>query len=88
MILSLIPISGCSTLPATALLHPQKPQTCLIPVPEIQALLPAGFEAETAADKARTLLSLHAEGGEAYAAAVAELKDCQARCGHNLDAPL
>jgi hypothetical protein len=76
---SLILISGCSTMPAAApALHPQKPQACLLPVPGTLQFLPAGFEAEAPADKAKTLLDLHAQDGQAYATAVTELKDCQA----------
>ena len=77
--LSLILISGCSTMPAAAPSRPPaKPMTCLQPVAAQLQLLPAGFEVLAPADKARMLLTLHAMDGDAYATAVTELKDCQA----------
>jgi hypothetical protein len=57
--------------------HLQKPTTCLLPVTDSLAFLPADFAAWDPHAKAITLLDLHASDGEAYAIAVTELRDCQ-----------
>ena len=78
MTLSLILVSGCSTMPAAAPPRPPaKPVICLKPVAGRLQLLPAGFEDLAPGEKARVLLTLHAMDGEAYGTAVTELRDCQ-----------
>jgi len=72
----LLSSSGCTTVAVPAP-HLQKPVTCLLPTPKTLATLPADFPAQPPETKARTLLTLHAADGAAFASVVAQLLDCQ-----------